>query len=75
MNLINTLIAKGTLPDALIRFGIRRRLAKTLREHVRSTPEAQAEAVQTHAEGLRKAPVAIATDEANARHWFANSTD
>lgn len=69
MNLINTLIAKGTLPDSLIRYGIRRRLAKTLREHVRSTPEAQAEAVQAHAAELRQCSVAVSTDEANAQHY------
>ena len=69
MNTVNTLIAKGTLPDAVIRFGIRRRLAKTLREHVRSSPEAQREAVLAHVAGLKESPIAIATDEANEQHY------
>ena len=69
MNTVNTLIAKGTLPDAVIRFGIRRRLAKTLREYVRSSPEAQREAVLAHVAGLKESPVAIATEEANEQHY------
>ena len=69
MNTVNTLLAKGTLPDALIRFGIRRRLARTLREHLKTSPDAQREAVLAHANELRKLPLAIATDEANAQHY------
>ena len=69
MNIVNTLIAKGILPDAVIRFGIRRRLAKILRERVCADPEDQRKAVEAHAAELRKAPIAIATDEANEQHY------
>lgn len=69
MNTVNTLIARGTLPDSVIRFGIRRRLAKVLRQHVKSSPEAQKEAVLAHVASLKESPVAVATDEANQQHY------
>ncbi|MDX2266841.1 MAG: cyclopropane-fatty-acyl-phospholipid synthase family protein [Bryobacter sp.] len=55
-------IDRGWLPDAAIRLGIRQLLAKRLLE---------AEAVDKRAwiAGLRHAPVALATREANAQHY------
>ncbi|MFT5105814.1 MAG: cyclopropane-fatty-acyl-phospholipid synthase [Verrucomicrobiales bacterium] len=69
MSFIDTLLAKGILPDPVIRFGIRKRLAETLREHVKATPEEQQKAVLKHVEELRNSPVAINTDEANEQHY------
>lgn len=69
MSLVNRLLARGLLPDPIIRFGIRRRLAETLKEHVKETASAQQEAVAAHAEGLRAMPVAIETDAANEQHY------
>lgn len=69
MSQINDLLARGSLPDPVIRFGIRRRLAETLREHVRPDAESQQAAIMAHVAGLRDSPVAIATDEANEQHY------
>ena len=69
MSTINELLAKGRLPDAVIRFGIRQRLAKTLREHAKPTLEAQRAAILTHVAELRDSPIAIHTDEANEQHY------
>ena len=69
MSLINQLLAIGILPDAAVRLGIRRRLAETLREHVKPTAEAQQAAVLEHAKSLRECPIAIHTDEANEQHY------
>lgn len=69
MSQINDLLARGALPDPVIRFGIRRRLADTLRQHVKSTAEAQQAAIMAHVAELRDSPVAIHTDEANEQHY------
>ena len=68
MSTINTILAKDILPDAMIRMGIRHRLAETLREHKQPTIEAQRAALLRHVEGLKQMPIAIATDEANEQH-------
>ncbi len=69
MSQLNDLLARGVLPDFLIRFGIRRRLAETLREHVRDTPENQKIAIMDHVQDLKQSPVAIHTDAANEQHY------
>jgi cyclopropane-fatty-acyl-phospholipid synthase len=42
MSTINAILAKNILPDAMIRLGIRQRLAETLRENKQPTVEASA---------------------------------
>lgn len=69
MSAINQLLTLGVLPDSLIRAGIRRRLERTLKMHVKDTPEAQAQAVLEHAEELRHSPIAVNTDDANEQHY------
>ncbi len=69
MNLIDTLLEKDLLPDWLIRFGIRRRLAETLHEVRPISIEALQEANQKHIEGLKVSPLAVATTEANEQHY------
>lgn len=69
MNLINTIIGTGVVPDSIIRTGIRKRLADTLTKEVPVTEEAQLEAVKKHAQELRTLPIAINTDEANQQHY------
>lgn len=63
------LLAKDVLPDALIRLGIRRRLAGTLAPFESLDVEKRHERLMTHIEGLRHMPVAIATAEANEQHY------
>ena len=69
MSLINLLLANGVLPDAAIRFGIRRRLAETLRTHVKPSDDEQRHAVAAHVAELRNSPIAIETEAANEQHY------
>jgi cyclopropane-fatty-acyl-phospholipid synthase len=69
MSFTNDLLAKGILPDFLIRYGIRQRLAQTLREEVKPTAEQQMAALQQHIASLKESPLAIATAEANEQHY------
>lgn len=65
MNLIG-LAEKGYLPDWLIRVGIRRLLAARLRqERRRGGSQHVSELVQF----LKRSPVALATEQANAQHY------
>ncbi len=63
------LAEKGLIPDALIRFGIRRMLVERLREEDRGDPELQAEAEARFLDILRESPIAISTDDANSQHY------
>lgn len=63
------LLAKDVLPDALIRLGIRRRLAATLAPFENLGVEGRQAKIMEHVHGLRTMPVAIATDEANEQHY------
>jgi cyclopropane-fatty-acyl-phospholipid synthase len=69
VSFINDILARGLLPDCLVRFGIRRRLAQTLREFVSGTPVEQKSNTMEHVAGLRDSPVAVNTDEANDQHY------
>ncbi len=69
MSFTNFILTLGILPDSAIRAGIRRRLADTLRSHVKETEEAQRAATEAHAEDLRKSPIAIETNAANEQHY------
>ncbi|MFN0076772.1 MAG: SAM-dependent methyltransferase [Prosthecobacter sp.] len=69
MSTINAILAKNILPDAMIRIGIRQRLAETLREHKLPTVAAQRFALMRYVQDLKLMPVAIATDEANEQHY------
>jgi cyclopropane-fatty-acyl-phospholipid synthase len=60
---------RGFLPDAAIRFGIRRLCAQRLREECAGDAVAVAQRVQLRIDELRAAPVAIHTDAANAQHY------
>jgi cyclopropane-fatty-acyl-phospholipid synthase len=63
------LLAKDVLPDALIRLGIRRRLAGVLAPYEALDPEGRQARLMAHIDGLRHLPVAIATAEANEQHY------
>jgi cyclopropane-fatty-acyl-phospholipid synthase len=60
---------RGLLPDAAIRFGIRRLCAQRLREECADDAVAVSQRVQQRIDELRAAPVAIHTDAANAQHY------
>lgn len=63
------LAERGMLPDAAIRFGIRRLCAQRLREECANDAVAVSQRVQQRIDELRAAPVAIHTDAANAQHY------
>ena len=69
MSLVDTLLEKNVLPDALIRFGIRQRLDATLREKRPEEVEARQAALNKHLEDLRRSPIAIETEAANEQHY------
>jgi cyclopropane-fatty-acyl-phospholipid synthase len=65
----NDLLAKGIIPDALIRIGIRHRLAGTLAPFEKLDCEQRQQKLMQHVKELRESPIAIATDEANEQHY------
>lgn len=62
-------LERGLVPDRLIRFGIRRLVAARLREEARGGPQAQAERLMKFIGQLRRSPIAIRPDAANAQHY------
>ena len=60
---------RDLLPDWLIRVGIRRLLAGRLREENAGGPADQAERLMRFIAEMRRSPVAIHTDAANAQHY------
>jgi cyclopropane-fatty-acyl-phospholipid synthase len=66
---LDTLLETNAVPDALIRAGIRRLLAQTLRDHRRGTMADRHAALMAHIAGLRQSPIAIQTRAANEQHY------
>lgn len=66
---IDRLLATNLIPDSLIRTGIRRLLAGTIREHLRGDVEKQRAALMKHVAGLTESPIAIQTHDANEQHY------
>ncbi|KRD80351.1 cyclopropane-fatty-acyl-phospholipid synthase family protein [Lysobacter sp. Root983] len=60
---------RGWVPDALLRAGIRRLCAQRLREERGGGLEQRAQRYQQRIDQLRRSPVAIHTDAANAQHY------
>ncbi len=60
---------RGVLPDVALRYGIRRLCARRLREELAGGPAAQARLFGQRIEMLRRSPVALHTDVANAQHY------
>jgi cyclopropane-fatty-acyl-phospholipid synthase len=69
MSMIDSLLEKDLLPDPLIRFGIRQRLAATLREKRPDDVGERQSRLNAHLEDLRRSPIAIDTDAANEQHY------
>ena len=63
------LLATGIIPDALIRLGIRHRLAGTLAPFEKLNCEQRQELIVRHLSELRGSPIAISTAEANEQHY------
>jgi cyclopropane-fatty-acyl-phospholipid synthase len=66
---LDSLLARNVLPDAAIRLGIRRLLAKKLRDEDCGNVTAQQEKLLNFVRELRESPVAIKTADANEQHY------
>ena len=67
--MIDALLERDLIPDALIRFGIRRLLAGRLREENKGSPQAQKAHLLHWVEAMKKSPIAVETDAANREHY------
>ena len=67
--MIDALLEKNLLPDALIRLGIRRLLADRLREEDKGSAEAQNARLLEFVRQLKESPIAIQTKAANEQHY------
>jgi cyclopropane-fatty-acyl-phospholipid synthase len=67
--LFERILEKNLTPDPLIRFGIRRLLARRLQEETESEPMRQRERLMRMVSMLRESPVALATQQANEQHY------
>jgi cyclopropane-fatty-acyl-phospholipid synthase len=63
------LLERNLLPDALIRFGIRRLLQQRLRDERKADAEAQQAHLMELVRSLQRSPVAIETAAANEQHY------
>lgn len=63
MSLVETLVDRGALPDAVVRFGIRRLLAQRLAEEQRAGGRSD------FLKSLEAGPLAVETDAANRQHY------
>lgn len=63
------LAERGMVPDAVLRAGIRRLCAQRLHEVTEGGVHAQQQRTQQLIDQLRRAPIAIHTDAANAQHY------
>jgi len=66
---LDDLLSHNLLPDAAIRVGIRRLLAKKLKEEDAGNPEDQQKAISAFIRALDASPIAIKTEDANEQHY------
>jgi cyclopropane-fatty-acyl-phospholipid synthase len=69
MSWLDQALAAGVLPDAIVRVGIRRLLAQTIRERSEPTPQRREEALRAYIEILKQGPLAVQTQAANQQHY------
>jgi cyclopropane-fatty-acyl-phospholipid synthase len=67
--MLTDLAERGLLPDALLRFGIRRLCAQRLRDEHATDAVAARERFRALLDELRQSPLAIETEAANAQHY------
>ncbi|MDE3157056.1 MAG: class I SAM-dependent methyltransferase [Acidobacteriota bacterium] len=63
------IVESGLVPDAVLRAGIRRLLAQRLREEDRGDRTSNLARTRALVDELRRSPIAIRTDAANAQHY------
>jgi cyclopropane-fatty-acyl-phospholipid synthase len=64
-----SLLESGLIPDAFIRFATRRMLADRLREEDQGSDAANCKHLLAFIEQIKKSPIALRTDSANAQHY------
>lgn len=70
LNFADRLLAAGWLPDSVIRFGIRRLLARRLADEDRGGDESSRRArLLQFVENLKQSPIAVHTPAANVQHY------
>jgi len=69
MNFLDRILETDLLPDSLIRIGIRRLLAETLREKATPAPEARRAALMSYIDNLKWSAIAVQTRAANEQHY------
>ncbi|HET7535121.1 MAG TPA: class I SAM-dependent methyltransferase, partial [Candidatus Didemnitutus sp.] len=67
--MIDTLLENNLLPDSMIRFGIRRLLARRLRDEAAPSAFECERRIAAFAANLRTMPIAINTGESRAQHY------
>jgi cyclopropane-fatty-acyl-phospholipid synthase len=67
--MIDTLLEKDLLPDAALRFGIRRLLARRLRDEAVPSEETRLRKLEDFTRELHAMPIAINTRESRAQHY------
>ncbi len=67
--MISKLLEKNIIPDRLIRHGIRRLLARRLREETKGNAEQQQTHFMKMIEFLKQNPIAVNTHDANEQHY------
>jgi cyclopropane-fatty-acyl-phospholipid synthase len=67
--LLDRLLVRGLLPDAVIRFGIRRLLRQRLKDESHGGMSQVEQRRLAYLEMLRGSPLAVATDAANDQHY------
>ncbi|MDE1180212.1 cyclopropane-fatty-acyl-phospholipid synthase family protein [Paraburkholderia sp.] len=63
------LCERGWLPDALVRFGMRRLMVERLRDEALDDGEARSQRLNLLLDDLRASPIAIETQAANTQHY------
>ena len=66
---LTDLAERALLPDRLIRVGIRRLLAKRIRQFERADGARRQDAQREFIRQLKRSPIAIETDAANVQHY------
>lgn len=67
--IVDSLLASGLVPDPLLRWGVRRAVARRAAEEDPGTPELREKKVRAHVEMLRASPLAVRTEAANMQHY------
>jgi len=66
---LDYLLETNSIPDPLVRIGIRHLLGETLKRHDLGDPAAEQEAIMQHIASLKDSPIAIDTSAANEQHY------